>query len=326
METIVAQRMTKIEQKQDLILKKLDYIERELRYSGRNDSSTSNKEHSAYTTLAASTNSSNATVAARSSHAPTNESPTDWFVNPTCRLLARSAIAGIMPPRDIQNLSRDELCKIRLFSSSPINFAVNLYRLTHLPIERINLSCSEKCKGSSKSPKTQIDPNLLSTILNYTKLEFNSPIELVQVHKAIDSEGRVLHHSARRCKAAKLCRSCAIPDSVSSSTSTVSEAANYSRNGGTHTNTCTSITGSGYMPLPVDGSTSESHLSTPLASITNRSLPPTRVLQNPFTPIQRPMSKPHEINTLFATGTSSCSFASPPDAMPENDSFLEFSP
>lgn len=168
--------MTMIEQKQHLIQNRLDYPEQEWRYSGKNESSRSDRDHSAQILQTESRNPgcSTSTCPSHYSVPPPNEQGTDESVNPTCQLLARSAIARIIAPRDILKLSMKELCKIRPFSSLTINFAVNLYRLKHLPIERINISCNRKCKCRSKSSKTQIDPNLLSTNLNYTKLEFNA--------------------------------------------------------------------------------------------------------------------------------------------------------
>lgn len=94
-ETIVAQRMTKLEQKQDLILKKLESIERTVRLSRLSETSASESEQINSMTIH---NRSATSITAAPTISTDIPTPETQAINPDCHSINASPIAGLMPP------------------------------------------------------------------------------------------------------------------------------------------------------------------------------------------------------------------------------------
>ena len=195
MDSIIAQRLTKMEQKQDLILKKLEYIEKRVGVLSTSQGA-----------IALGDNDSSVHHSSNQSGLLTADSSQD--INPECQYLKPIPVAGISPPNDITLLTREQLCTVRIYSSSPCNFAVNLYRLALDPSDRVKMSCSGIRKGGGKLAKLQIPPEILRAILQFTSQEYSHSAEEKEIRTALDSEGRVLAYNARKCWTTHKCQSC----------------------------------------------------------------------------------------------------------------------
>ena len=94
MDSIIAQRLTKMEQKQDLILKKLEYIEKRVGVLSTSQGA-----------IALGDNDSSVHHSSNQSGLLTADSSQD--INPECQYLKPIPVAGISPPNDITFLTRE---------------------------------------------------------------------------------------------------------------------------------------------------------------------------------------------------------------------------
>ncbi len=125
-----------------------------------------------------------------------------------CEQLSPKEIANLIPPVDVCSLSNEQLSLIQQESTSMVNFAVHLFRLSSIPANRIYMSCSGLSKGPFKQKKQKIHPNLIKSIVTLTRSQFGKEIKDCEVRNSIDSDCRVLLAKARKCFESGGCPAC----------------------------------------------------------------------------------------------------------------------
>lgn len=129
-------------------------------------------------------------------------------ISPHCGQLAVKAFLGLIPPIDVEMLSLDQLNMIREHSTSEVNFAVNLYRLSTTPYERMKMSTSGYSKGPFRQNKEKIPEALIGSILGITQSIFGGLIKDKALRSAIDGECRQIFYRAKQCRQQQGCAIC----------------------------------------------------------------------------------------------------------------------
>lgn len=132
-------------------------------------------------------------------------------INPRCKSLQATLIAGLSPPIMVSTLSQDQLNQIRQICSSPVNFAVRLFRLCYTPLQRMKMSSTGTSKGPIKHKKRAIPHSLLTSIIDISKSIVGQNVQAKTITEAIDTDNRQIFWRAKRCQEQRLCDFCKKP-------------------------------------------------------------------------------------------------------------------
>lgn len=136
-------------------------------------------------------------------------------INPFCHVLNNTSIAGIIPPKALEELSYEQKIAVKRQSKSDINFAVNLVRIAIPANRRFKMSCTGKSKSDFGHTKETIPGDLITRVIECAREMWGTDHSPKEFTEAIDSDCRQLFSKAKECRVKRSCAVCHLDRSIS---------------------------------------------------------------------------------------------------------------